>query len=83
MATGTGTFTRTTGSGWNWGTTWGEATVEEEDEEMEPSGSFFSGRDGLVFLMDCSKGMFTAKDQEKAIELSIKVALNRSLLHLH
>jgi ATP-dependent DNA helicase 2 subunit 1 len=64
-------------SGWNWGSAWGEV-VEEEDEDNEgvSSSSLFSGRDSVIFLIDCSLGMFSArgKDGEKAIEICIKCA---------
>ena len=81
MATGGGygstSGTTSTMSGWNWGSAWGEV-VEEEDEDNEgvSSSSLFSGRDSVIFLIDCSLGMFSArgKDGEKAIEICIKVS---------
>ena len=79
MATGGGyqSGSTSTMSGWNWGSAWGEAVVEDEEEnEGGTSATLFSGRDSVIFLVDCSLGMFSArgKDGERAIEICIKVS---------
>ena len=67
----------TSTSGWNWGSAWGEAVVEDEEEnEGVTSATLFSGRDSVIFLVDCSLGMFSVrgKDGERAIDICIKVS---------
>lgn len=53
---------------------------DEDDEENEETGGAFQyqfgTRDGLIFLIDCTKSMFDRQDEESAFELCIKCARN-------
>lgn len=50
---------------------------DEENEEREGGFQYQLGtRDGLIFLIDCTKSMFDRQDEESSFELCIKCARN-------
>ncbi|ELU12175.1 hypothetical protein CAPTEDRAFT_204722 [Capitella teleta] len=57
---------------WNWG----EDGESDEEEGGSGEGQWqFGSRDGLIFLIDCSKAMFEKGDEEHSpFELCIKCA---------
>ena len=61
--------------GWTWGTSWADAQADEEEEEEQRSSFLFSGRDSVIFLIDCSRAMLTSRAEggDKPIQLCIKV----------
>ena len=62
-------------SGWNWGTAWTDAEADDEEDEEKGSSFLFSGRDSVIFLIDCSPSMLSSRVEggDKPAELCIKV----------
>ena len=65
----------TSTSGWNWGTSWAETEADDEEDEEQRSSFLFSGRDSVIFLVDCSRGMLSSRVEggDKPVQLCIKV----------
>lgn len=61
--------------GWNWGTPWAETEADDEEDEEQRSSFLFSGRDSVIFLVDCSRGMLSSRVEggDKPVQLCIKV----------
>ena len=62
-------------SGWNWGTAWADADADDEEDEEKGSSFLSSGRDSVIFLIDCSRSMLSSHvgGGDKPVQLCIKV----------
>ena len=74
--------TSASSSGWNWGTSWANAEDDDEEGEDQRSSFLFSGRDSVIFLIDCSGGMLKSRVEggDKPVQLCIKGHTNRKMM---